>query len=367
MHSRLTATIIILFNFMCWAASARAASVCFGPGPVCEVYWKTDVVFVGLVTRITHPEIEEGKTWGPAGVAHFSIEEAFRGVVGLTEVDIASSVRRKGNDYLDSDDMGYHFEEGARYLVYAGRSTTDKWIWATVCSRTRALAEAAEDLEYIRHASRLTNEPRIYGTVKRLSYDFKAEKSETEEPMAGISPRRRPEPPLRAHDRPRGPIQSRSLKPGRYTVKAIYPKNFVEDEYDLDRVYKFELGRRGCAETNFWMRADGRIGGQVLDPEGRPAAEIRMEIIPAHAREANENLSPLYDYTDKAGRYEFRAVPAGCYLLSARGNGPPEMDYPRIYYLRAKTPQEAAVICLAEGEKLSNYNLQLSPRPKNRL
>lgn len=156
--------ITLIFTLPLALIGSVKAGTCPAPGPACYEYWKTDVVFVGLVTEISHPEIAEGENWAPASLARFSVEDAFRGVKGK-EIEIAASKRRAGIIRSSTDDMGYRFEKGQRYLVYAHRSTTNKWVWSSICSRTRPLAEAAGDLKYIRGLSRAKPGGTILGTV----------------------------------------------------------------------------------------------------------------------------------------------------------------------------------------------------------
>src|SRR6185503_14604311 len=97
--------------------SSVSGSTCMAPGPVCYEYWKTDVVFVGRVTDISHPDFPEGQNWTPTSLARFSVEEVFRGVKE-NEIEIASGTRRLSNLQTSADGMGYRFEIGQRYLVY---------------------------------------------------------------------------------------------------------------------------------------------------------------------------------------------------------------------------------------------------------
>jgi len=46
---------------------------------------------------------------------------------------------------VDRDDCGYHLEEGGEYLVYASQASNGRLV-IPYCSRTRPIADAAEDL-----------------------------------------------------------------------------------------------------------------------------------------------------------------------------------------------------------------------------
>jgi hypothetical protein len=47
-------------------------------------------------------------------------------------------------------DCGYRFERGKRYLVYAYKDTGEAW-GTGICTRTRAIEHAGEDLAYLKN------------------------------------------------------------------------------------------------------------------------------------------------------------------------------------------------------------------------
>jgi hypothetical protein len=130
--------------FIVSAAAPRpaAACSCAGSRPACQAFWDPGAVFTGKVMAIeTHssggaPFIERR--------VRFEVVEAFTGVTGST-IDVYT-----GNG---GGDCGYAFVVGGTYLVYAYQATGSPWLTTGICSRTRPLSRATDDLAYLRSLS----------------------------------------------------------------------------------------------------------------------------------------------------------------------------------------------------------------------
>jgi hypothetical protein len=120
------------------------ACSCAGSGSPCEAYGNASAVFTGIVTGRSFIQIKDGGDEYSQLKVSFSIEQNFRGIAGsVTEVITG----------LGDFDCGFHFERGERYLVYAHRIEEDKRLYTSICTRTRSLSEAGEDLKYLRGLS----------------------------------------------------------------------------------------------------------------------------------------------------------------------------------------------------------------------
>ncbi len=350
--------ITLIFTLPLALIGSVKAGTCPAPGPACYEYWKTDVVFVGLVTEISHPEIAEGENWAPASLARFSVEDAFRGVKGK-EIEIAASKRRAGIIRSSTDDMGYRFEKGQRYLVYAHRSTTNKWVWSSICSRTRPLAEAAGDLKYIRGLSRAKPGGTILGTVWRRGEWIKDDQSG---PVSGIKIIVKGENGrFESKTDSRGEYRVSRLRLGTYKVGFVVPRNFVTTwgkDYNNREVSVTQ--DRGCVEATFEMSADGGISGRVTDTDGRPVPGVNVEIVAAGFPEEEQQSRRLVSHTEADGRYELRPVPPGSYLLGINIAGEHwGVGYDRSYYPGVSDANGARIISIAEGQRLSDYDLSV--------
>jgi hypothetical protein len=154
-HQKLTLYFVALIILASLATQAFASCVMIQQGPPCQEYWRADAVFVGVATRVISVPNQTGLAIGPYArqTAHFSVEEAFKGIEGTAVV-------------FDSNDCPYLFKEGERYLVYAQYNTHTKSLEVYVGrTRTRPLSEAAEDLAYIRGLHSIPAGSRIFGKV----------------------------------------------------------------------------------------------------------------------------------------------------------------------------------------------------------
>jgi hypothetical protein len=97
----------------------------------------------------------------------------------------------------------------------------------------------------------------------------------------------------------------------------------------------------------------------VLDAEGKPVKEIQLNLVPE-----NNGDKERWTWTNEEGRYEFRLVQPGSYLLGFNLKWVPDKDdpYPKTYYPGVKTRSEAALITVGEGERLKGYDMTLPPK-----
>ena len=122
-----------------WSMRADACS-CAVPGLPCEAVWRSDVVFTGRVVSFESP----APGTGTRGV-EFAVIQNFRGPQ-LRTIVVASA-----------GGCGYSFKIGESYLVYA--SDLQGTLTTSICTRTRPLRDAADDLAYAQSLSAATLRP----------------------------------------------------------------------------------------------------------------------------------------------------------------------------------------------------------------
>ncbi|HEY1402646.1 MAG TPA: carboxypeptidase-like regulatory domain-containing protein, partial [Pyrinomonadaceae bacterium] len=151
--------------------------------------------------------------------------------------------------------------------------------------------------------------------------------------------------------------------PGSYQVTPDYPPHLSADNGSQFA----QVVARGCAQLNFYTYADARIKGRVLDAQGRPLPEVRVDLIPAGGSETAPG--GLSAFTDQDGQYELKAIPPGRFLLGLNLSSAPDerVPYPRTYYPGVASATQATVITVSEGAKLPSYDLQLLPRHADRI
>ena len=342
-------------------AAARAeACTCGGPGAPCQAFGSAAAVFVGTVTDIWSqprkaPARGEEIDWAPRTVS-FTVKEAFSGVEGAT-AQVSTG--------LGGGDCGYSFVKGTTYLVYAyGTGSGERRRLSTgICTRTQLAFGATEDLEFLRGLARKPGGVTASGRVER----------QQREPGEGGAPANVGMEGMRvtvagaggqqeAVTDAQGRYSLTGLPPGDYEVTLHLPETLTT--YEPKR--RVTVADRGCSVTNFYLTDNGRVGGRVLDVEGKPVSGVNVAVVDA------EGKNPEFRYghyvrTDSEGHYKFEGLPPGRYLLGLHVAGFPQPDdptnvYPRTYYPGVARTEEAEVLELKAGEELKGRDLRLPPR-----
>lgn len=259
---------------------------------------------------------------------------------------------------LGGGDCGYDFKEGERYLVYAyenkGRIIT------TICSRTRPLSKALDDIAILRESKAGGKAvSRVFGQIVLLR--------ETESDYA-VSPIESAQIRLKEDGKQvatttselNGRFGFTRVKPGRYELEAIYRNQFTKST----TVNVGGTGDSTCIETNYYFKLGSRITGTVTDETGKPIARIR--VIAAYFKKTDDEKewSWFEGYSDKNGRFEIEGLSNGIYTLGVNFDGPTkkEFPFPPTYFPGVHDSKQAKRIILAEEKSYDSYDLKLSPR-----
>jgi len=132
----------LLLVLMVWAPlpPSAAACDCGYTGAPCNAFATTPTVFVGEATKIASIDLrtDSGGDYKDRLVS-FDVERSYRGLTTKT-AEVLSGW---------NSDCGYRFQEGVRYIVYAYPHRPIGKLTTSICTRTRPLSEASEDLEYL--------------------------------------------------------------------------------------------------------------------------------------------------------------------------------------------------------------------------
>jgi hypothetical protein len=125
--------------------------------PPCAEFWRADAVFIATAIEVqTKPQVYEGV---PPITARLKIEEVFKGI--------------KEKEFIfESNDCGFQFKKGEKYLVYAHRRN-NKLNVQIRRTRTKLLAEATEDLNYLRSLQRGEPQAQIVGKIGQQTTEVK--------------------------------------------------------------------------------------------------------------------------------------------------------------------------------------------------
>jgi hypothetical protein len=237
--ARITRLALIVPVLFAVSVDRAEACSCLGGLPICQTFWSTPAVFSALVLEVTPVPNAPGQNFMPQRVARLQVEQTWRGSLsGIVEVSTGSG----------GGDCGYDLVVGTRYLIYAhGR---DGRLVVNICSRTRPLAEAAEDLAYFKTAFQPSAVGRVLGSVR-----YQRQKPEDpDRPMAGYSVLlRAPDREWRATTNASGRYEF-GVPAGKYQIQLAVPS--TEHAYGPRDV---ELAdSRGCVTGDFTVGPDGR-------------------------------------------------------------------------------------------------------------
>lgn len=182
------------------------ATQCFIQPPPCYNHVRFDAIFTGKVTRyddmfVVYPAFIE-----------FEIDEVFKGSLDWKRLLTGIPMSSAGFD---------RFKIGDRFLVYGNVGMNEKLnqeILSTgLCTRTREIKSADEDLAFLRTLNDSTSDYRIWATVTMYGRSYS--------PVEGIRAEVRDgRKKLTAVSDENGDLQFKVSGPGKYKVRLLLPK-----------------------------------------------------------------------------------------------------------------------------------------------
>jgi 5-hydroxyisourate hydrolase-like protein (transthyretin family) len=350
--------LVFLAAVLLISSSAFACSCQFGGGAPCQDFWQADAVFSGTAVSSGKINVVEGGFKSDMRLLRFTVDQPFRGMQAA-EVEVLTG--------WGGGDCGYEFKVGQRYLVYAYRDEKDNRLTTSICTRTRLVTEADDDLTFIRALPASGNNGLIFGTVGKRNHHWK-EGEQWYKPVAGVEMVIEGEgTQYQAQSDADGKFRVEKVLPGKYVVKLKLPPGLIrpsgKDESGMTAENEIEVAAHGCAKTEFYLESDTRVRGRVLDAKGNPVASMQLNLRGAGADQKNVNVF-LYATTDADGNFEFKIVPPGDYWLgyhllnSALQEGQP---YGRTYLPGVMSKALATTVSVKEGQSLTGLTLQLPP------
>lgn len=287
-----------------WACS------CPSSGPPCQNAFQVDAVFVGTVRSISAlpddgPPLRPGEARIPRALrVEFVDVLAFRGVQG-----VAISILTAGSGPA----CGYAFKQGERYLVYASRAADGTGLVTGICSRTRLLADAGDDLSFLQALSVPSQtRARVYGTITHWERDLATGEPREHGPVPDVL--------VTVHGLgsafdawtdARGRYEV-TAPPGKYQVTAFPPPAFSARH--LQQTIELR-DARACFVADFGVQFDGRIRGVVRQSSGEPAAGVSVEVMAAESVGKTGNIQTLRALSDAGGSFEFTEMSPGRYVV----------------------------------------------------
>jgi hypothetical protein len=337
----------------------------------CQAYWGTAAVFVGRVISLSPTYEEEERAFNfelkkNSRVFRFAVEQGFRGVSGA-EVEVRTNI--------GGGSCGYYFSPGKRYLVYAGFDSQTGEYWTSICSRTRPLEKAQDDLAYILGQADKKAKNGISGTVVMRAVNFVGRHYSSDlGPVAGVTVAAQSGQHLfKATTNADGKYEFRNLPRGRYQVylwdevKEEASKLGViwGDKYDVDLAAG---AKSNCTGADFSVSPKAQVSGKVFDSDGEPLSKVRVSAIlaapDAYVDDDRASFeSRISDYTEEDGSYVLEGLPPGRYLIGVNIDSTPGKSLPfsPTYYPEGSHKSSATAVVISGDEELEGYDLRLPP------
>ncbi|HKP71227.1 MAG TPA: hypothetical protein VJV05_18230 [Pyrinomonadaceae bacterium] len=238
-------TLLIWMTLLPLATAPVYACTCrFNPNPPCRAADEADVVFDGVVLSVERVESDSG----PSLRRRFTlkIKNAYKGSLGKT-VTVYTGI--------GDSDCGYRFRVSKRYLVYAyqseGRLTTG------ICTRTRELKNASEDITFLSELPGLPSGVRIFGTVEK---SLRRNDKWLSESFQGVAIEIDGAFKKNVVTDANGYFSVGGLPSGSYRVKASPPDGFKLSPSSMVDLFPYalydeQIGDKGCLEARFIFEA----------------------------------------------------------------------------------------------------------------
>jgi hypothetical protein len=331
----------------------------------CEAYGGAEAVFVGRAIsgdEIKWDDKNRGGKWIQlVGKVRFIVEQSFKGVSG-NEFEVIAWDRECGFE---------PFVKGERYLLYLNRYSNEG-ISADICSGTKHISFADEDLKFLSSLTSKTCEARLYGSVGYFGEEYGSDslgispdlRVKIGVPGIKVTARDNRDRILTAVTNQEGAYEFTGVLPDvEYTVSADLP-GYLKTEYPRQKEQKIrQIGVCGCSRINIPAIYDSSISGRVTNL-GKPVAYLGVEIVLANETVSGRNTLFRSAATDKDGRFFLEGFPPGNYVLGVNITTPPVKGAPYrpTWYPDAATRPAAAIIEMGLGQKLTGRDLIIPRR-----
>jgi hypothetical protein len=333
------------------AVNHAFACSCMMSGPPCQATWTADVVFAGSVVSIEPFDHETLGAPYQSQLVKFNVERGFvHAAAGPIEIVTG----------MGGGDCGYRFKTGGKYLVYA--SKTGSGLSASICSRTRPIAEAQEDLRYLTRMGATASGGRVYGRINELKRDPAESEAVDYGPVEGIGVSVRGATFFRdVVTGADGRFDIPNLPLGKATVAIVLPFGFEPSPFEQEVELR---DARACSKVSLPIQQIARASGLVVDASGRPLEGVSVDAVAAELAGFDP---PPHQYpvkTDERGAFAFTTLPPGVYVfgvnLTKVPYGPPRGK--SLFLPGTGVASEATVIDLKAGDMKEVGTLRLVDR-----
>jgi hypothetical protein len=300
---------LVVFAGMGWGCSCSEAA------PACELFPSSSAVFVGKVVWGNDEKIGRSTR---TTLYRVRVEEAFRGL-GAEEREVLIDPGSYTSCYTQ-------YVVGETYLFYAGSmgnvvATTLmgrgagpakalpagmeklKVYVAAMCSGSKEMVRAGEDLAWIRRAVRGETGTRVYGVAYQHRYGSWPDRGDV--PLAGAKVVLAGAVRQEATSGPEGGYSFDGVAPGRYRLWA--------ERAPWTGSYEWPIVVRegGCVARSLRLESHGVVAGMVQGG----VSGVMVELVRVLADGTLEKGPSLWTETDRGGKFQLVNVPAGRFRL----------------------------------------------------
>ena len=278
-------------------------------------------------------------------VVTLEVRESWKGLDAAT-VEVATN--------SGGGSCGFNFKVGHRYLVFATRGGADGRLSVSMCSRTREYGGSSEDIAFLASLSLPETGGRVFGTTEVSQTSFKGE---TGAQPLDLNVRLTGNGRTLSSRSSQGRYEFAGLQPGQYEVSVDFPDGYM----GWAPIRAAEIpNARACVEENFNVRANGRIGGRLVDSTGRGVARIQVNAVPDDVDlDREEYVDAVSAFSDDDGYFELRQLPPGRYIVGINFRGVPNDHLPRArtIYPGANEPPASIELVLGQAVDLGRWEL----------
>ena len=286
---------------------------------------------------------------------HIRVDEAFKGVSKGETI-----VLHQGGTDCDAK-----FSTGQRSVFYLSGGPPNNW---RVPSCTRALAEPdGDDVLFLRglpdsaKGTRLSGEVELYEDSRTQAFRRVGGIPDVNVKITGPEGFTR-----QVKTNSTGVYEVFGVPPGQYSVRIDVPKDLKlkfpvasGSSVILHDEAAVQLAPNGGASIDFVLQANTRVSGRMLDSNGKPLANICIDLEPVEGR--GKNGARFFDCSKKGGTFTMQMMPPGEYLLVARDPiklGALKSDS-TLYYPGVRDRAQAATITVEPLNYVQDLNIRL--------
>ena len=329
------------------------ACSCGRKPPVVDAYEKAHAVLIARVLSIEpykddkHPELARIKNLSEYGDATLIVEKVYKGTLRVNEQFSFGSYPNAACIWSFRKE-----DAGRRFLFYLSSVKGQDGWFASTCSRTRGLENAAEDLLYLDNMEKYRGKTRVSGIYRgswRVTLEDVANKT-----IRIIGEKNTYE--TKTNDD--GVFEIYDLPPGDYSLEPEIPKgwqiahhNSIESTPSKSILFKLEAKKH--VTLNVMLEPSNTVEGSVIGPDGNPMEDVCVALFNPDQVERTTAAC-----TDKYGVFSIWSVPEGSYVvaLNADGKLSPEEPFPTIFYPNVAQREKATVITVGNGETVKGID-----------